>query len=280
MLFSVFAFLSGWFLSRSSAPDQNCSEAVPPQDTPQKESGHGKTDSSIVAQIPPTPCQHNHSDRRKDDTPAWEKAAIISVAIGTIGLLAVNIFQMQATQDAAIAAARAADIAKDALHISQRAYVSDGAPSINFPTKSITVPLINGGHMPSGEVEVVIHEATINTPTPTTVTNLRNANEKHWGRYNFKSIPASGYPIAIAIPVPLMSEVALNSGLQLVVVAGSITYTDGFPDTSQQKWEFCERTRYQITMKRMLIGPCDPGENLLRQLEAIDGFPNNPEPYN
>ena len=76
-----------------------------------------------------------------------------------------------------------------------------------------------------------------------------------------------------------MSETKLNAGLQQIIVAGSIVYEDGFQDTPQQRWPFCEHTVYQTAMKRIFITPCDP-EEILPKIEALDGYPNNPEPSN
>jgi hypothetical protein len=143
--------------------------------------------------------------------------------------------------------------------------------------KSISMPILNSGHIPSGPVEVIIHEATVSTNIPATVIDLRGAGEHHWGRYNFQSIPL-GWPLNIAIPAPQMSALYLNSGRQTIIIAGFITYNDGFPATPQQQWFFCQRTTYQTVMKQLLVGPCNPGDDTLHKLELIDGYPNNPEP--
>ena len=212
----------------------------------------------------------------------WTRAAVIAASIyaGIAGLTWWEIYkQYTKIEESADAAKRAADTARDALHISERAYLADGAPSINFPTKSVTIPFPNSGHIPSGAVQIVIHEATINVATPTAADiDLRTAIERHWGRYNFQSIPpAPVYPIAVAVPVPQMSEALLDSGRQTILLAGFIAYNDGFPDTTQQQWFFCQRTSFQNVMNRFFIGPCKPGDDTLRKLEMLDGYPNNPE---
>jgi len=231
--------------------------------------------------ISPSPPTETHCQITcKTEKSFWDNVKTGAEILGIV-LLGIytgyTIKMYYANKEAADAAKSAAETAKDALHISQRAYLTDGASSINFPTKSITIPIINSGHIPSGALEVVVHETTVNIPVPMTGDiDLRAAIERHWGRYKFQSIPP-GWPIAIAIPVPQMSDVYLNSGQQTVILAGFIAYNDGFPGTAEQNWPFCQRTTYQTVMKRFFIGPCRPGDDTLHKLESLDGYPNNPE---
>jgi hypothetical protein len=141
------------------------------------------------------------------------------------------------TNTSAKAAKSAADTAKDTLHISERAYIVDTGTTIDVGSKSMSIPIVNNGHIPSGAVEIVAHEATINTAGPTTALDLRTAVEKHWARHNFTSIPL-GWPLILGIPVPAASKEHLESGTQMIVVAGVITYNDRFSDTPSQQWVF------------------------------------------
>jgi hypothetical protein len=208
-----------------------------------------------------------------------DKGTLVLQGIGLFVLVVYTIFtglMYCSNKKAANAAKSAADTAKDALHITQRAYVTDGPASMDSAKHSIIVPILNNGHIPSGSVEVIIHEATITTDVPTKIIDLKYAGERHWGRYNFPSIPI-GWPLSIAIPVSQMSVPHLNSGRQTIIIAGVITYNDGFPNTPEQQWSICQKTTYQIIMKQMLIGPCKPGDNILHIMESLDGYPNNPE---
>jgi hypothetical protein len=240
-----------------------------------------KTDiprASTVLALPPakTDCQITC----KAEKDWWDKFKFGAEILGIILLAVYTAFTIKmycANKAAADAAKSAADTAKNALHISERAYITDGAANIDATKKAINLPILNGGHIPSGPVEVIIHETTVTTSVPTTTVDLKGAGERHWGRYNFQSIPL-GWPLAITIPAPQISASFLTSGRQMVIVAGFITYNDGFPDTPQQQWFFCQKTTYQTTMKQLLIGPCNPNENTLRIMESLDGYPNNPEP--
>jgi len=232
------------------------------------------------APVPPPPPQNNCEitvSTRRDWIDWW---TLRMEGFGLFVLIVYTVFtglMWCANKKSADAAKSAADTARDALHISERAYIVDGGASIDISTKSLTIPFVNSGHVPSGAVEIITHEATINAAGPTTSVDLRMAVEKHWGRYNFRSIP-QGWPLSLAIPVPQVSKEYLETGRQIVIVAGFVTYNDGFPDTPQQQWSFCTRTSYQTIMKRSLIGPCKPEDDTLHKLELLDGYPNNPEP--
>lgn len=69
--------------------------------------------------------------------------------------------QASATANAAGAARDAANTAEKALHTTERAYVVTGAPVLNASTKIVAMTVINAGHIPSGKVRIVVHEATI-----------------------------------------------------------------------------------------------------------------------
>jgi hypothetical protein len=177
------------------------------------------------------------------------------------------------------AAKSAADTAREALHVSERAYIVDAAPELGV--KSITLSFVNTGHIPSGKVSIEAHEATINAATnaatPAATLDLRDAVERHWGAYKVQSIFPGTNSLKLAIPVPQLSEDRLNVGLQQIVVAGYLVYSDGFPETPQQTLGFCQHTVYQTVIKHMFITPCDPQE-MIPRLAALDGYPNNPEP--
>ncbi len=68
--------------------------------------------------------------------------------------------QVAVAKSAADAARSAADTAKDTLHVSERAYLTLGTPTNDFQNKRMDVPVFNGGHIPSGPVQIVMHEAT------------------------------------------------------------------------------------------------------------------------
>lgn len=74
-----------------------------------------------------TPEQH-HAERREDDAPFRKKLYEWSVAIGTIGLLIVNVFLLVSTKRAARAAKSAAETADAALKTSQQQFRNEQRP--------------------------------------------------------------------------------------------------------------------------------------------------------
>lgn len=123
ILLSVFAFLSGWSLSRLRTPSDDDGKPVHPEDDTPPESGLGQLESPIAPQIPLTPTQHYQPDRRKDNTPSWKKTAEI-VAIGIAGgLLIINIVALCAARKAANAAKESVELARMNADMDQRAWV-------------------------------------------------------------------------------------------------------------------------------------------------------------
>lgn len=181
--------------------------------------------------------------------------------------------QTAAQQDAADAAKSAANTAKEALHVSERAYVIIQEPIFDFPTKSIKLPLANSGHIPSGKMVATVHEATFNVANFGDLAVFEKADEKYWQHTDWDSIVPGSHQ-SLEVPLSLLNADKVNGGLQFVIVAGTLSYNDGFTGTPQQTWRFCFRNLYQTTMKQSFITYCDPNE-FLPKLEAIDGYPNN-----
>jgi hypothetical protein len=181
--------------------------------------------------------------------------------------------QAVATKQAADAATSAAATAKDTLHISEKAYIVTGATEMDAAKKTVTIPIVNSGHIPSGRVEITVHEATVFSIAPERRTNLRNTVERHWSRNHLDSV-SPGLPMSTLVPVAEIDETKLNGGYQAIFVAGYIVYNDGFPDTPDQRLPFCTHTTYHAAIKQVFWIECDPAE-MVPKLESIDGYPNN-----
>lgn len=184
-------------------------------------------------------------------------------------------------KQSADAAQSAATTANEALHVTERAYLVAGGGNVNFVEKSVTVPLVNLGHIPSGEATVVVHQATYDLPG--VMADLSESMPQNrpiqtaWQRMRFQSIVPGGGQ-GVAIPAPALNADLANRGLQTVIVAGTIRYNDGFPDDPPAAWKFCVRSFYQITMKKQYVISCDP-ERAIPQLERNDGYPNHENPH-
>jgi hypothetical protein len=119
--------LFGVFLSKLKAPSDNptegYSESVHPKDNSRPETALGSLQIPITTQVPPSPAEHYHPDRRKDNTPRWKKwTEIIAVGIAG-GLLIANGFVTVGTWKAAKATKASVDLARKNAHFDQRAWL-------------------------------------------------------------------------------------------------------------------------------------------------------------
>jgi hypothetical protein len=184
--------------------------------------------------------------------------------------------QAGATERAAGAAGSAATTAEEAFHVSERAYVRIEDPRFNFSEKSMTLPLVNTGHMASGTLTSIAHKATFILSSPSDIVTMDHASEISWQHSNFASISPGNHE-SLEIPLPLLEEDKINKGLEMVIIAGSLSFNDGFPDTPLQNWKFCFQSYYHSVMKKNFIGFCNV-EEILPEMEKADGYPNNEHP--
>jgi hypothetical protein len=187
-----------------------------------------------------------------------------------------TVSQYQGTQEsivAANAAKSAANTANDALHISERAYLSTQNPVFNFVTSTIDVSVANSGHIPSGPVETIIFEATYDITVPIDTSNV--PIEAHWRRISLKSIPV-GLQYQFPVTAFSMEKDKIEAGKQQVSIAGTIFYNDGFTGTAQREWPFCVISRFDAKPNRTLLIPCDPTVNI-PILKKTMRYPNHEE---
>jgi hypothetical protein len=184
------------------------------------------------------------------------------LASGTIALAIFSLIQISET--------------RTALHVTERAYVTAGSPTLDPTTKFITFLLNNSGHIPSGKVEIIVHEATTNATIPNAEGNIYNSVEYHWKRHKFSLMPPSTNSFAIKAPVPQFSEdkFTVQGAYQQLIVAGRVSYDDGFPDDGPQTSPFCFGSQYHTMLKQIFLVPCDP-ELVIPKMENHDGYPGN-----
>lgn len=223
-------------------------------------------------------CGEKDRTRHDDKVLQWTKIMTGVVVTYTVLTGFITCSSINSAKQAAIsadAARRAATIANETLHLSERAYVVFGTPHIDTTKKDILVQFVNTGHIPSGPVSVTAHEATFNVEKPGAKTQFFRAIEKSWQTLKFSSV-SPGIPMGIVEPTPAMSPKRMSAGLQGVVVAGNFSYTDGFPHTPVQKGSFCVQTRYQLVSKEVYLSPCD-ATYIIPQMVAVDGYPKHDE---
>ena len=179
---------------------------------------------------------------------------------------------MYFTSTAADAAKSAAITASKTLHISERAYLTADNVQLNSSTGVVTIFFNNSGRMPSGEVEIILHNATFNAEANEFPTST-NMVDKSWKRHRPASF-APGPRVDLAIPIKQYSRTRMEKGRQIIMLAGRIIYNDGFPDDPRQEWPFCFQTTFHFIVNQLLWYPCD-ARLTLPDLEKLDGYPNN-----
>jgi len=211
---------------------------------------------------------------RRDKNRFYIEIATLAIVAIYAALTAVQSCQAIKSADAAKSAA---DTARDALHVSERAYINIATPKIDAAQGLFYLPIQNTGHIPSGIAQIIVHEATFNAPA-INPEDISSAAEKHWKKQDFISI-APGMPLQINVLLPAASAQKLIDGQQIVIVAGSISANDGFPDTPQRNGLFCWFSISHLNPKELNVMPCDP-KVFVPQLEKIDGYPNGEQQYN
>jgi hypothetical protein len=184
--------------------------------------------------------------------------------------------QAKGTQRSANAAKSAAVTADKVLHVSERAYVVAGQPTIDIETKYITLPIENSGRIPSGKVRAIIHEVTIDGVNPAAVLSVKYpVTEAHWKHQEMESVPVTtNQTMSFTIFVPAINVKYLNDGREQIFIVGVITYSDGFPDDTEQRWPFCYGSALLSQSKHLIWGVCDSNLYLPQAIEQ-DHYPNN-----
>ena len=221
-------------------------------------------------QIPEAIERETREDRKKQyKVQVWLAISTSLAFIAAAIYAGIAALQWKEMMRAANAAASAAETAKETLHTSERAYIMNEAPELDPAKKAINVLFVNTGRIPSGEVEIVTHEATFNS-IDTAPVPLNAAVERHWKRHKIPFI-SPAHPFGLLIPIPSMDLEKLNTGHQKIEVVGFISYNDGFPKTDQQLWLFCEETVYHAVAKQIYMVPCDAFDHLPK-FESLDGY--------
>lgn len=186
--------------------------------------------------------------------------------------------QTAAAQVAANAAKDAAQTAKDALHISERAYLSFGVPRNEFQNHVINVPVINSGHIPSGAVTFTVHEVTF-IPQPVAevdgfTIDSRYIVERHWGDLKIEKLP-QGSPLDVGVTLPKADANLLVQGKEAVAFFIDVIYNDGF-EGKTDTWSMCAQPTFDSSaggkLKDMI--PCTNQSYMRSVLLRVDEYPS------
>jgi hypothetical protein len=170
------------------------------------------------------------------------------------------------------AAKSASDIAKDTLHVSERAYIVTGAASFDPKTRLASFPITNIGHIPSGDIEITFRVLAQNASQRRTISNTFEGYR--WQKSRLPSL-AQGVPMTFSQGIPNLDETRVNNGTQKLIATGFIMYNDGFPNSPLQRRNFCAETIWNLDLKKTITTPCDDPSGYLSQIEKLDGYPKN-----
>jgi hypothetical protein len=183
---------------------------------------------------------------------------------------------------AALAAINAADAmreqvnqAKEALHVSERAYLALESPIWDMADKICTMAVDNNGRLPSGKTMIFIHEATLHLDP---LSPRQIIEESHWHHETVATVQTGTRLFAVGIRTPKLELWPIQNNYQSIVIAGTISYVDGFHDDPAQHWDFCWQTRYNELYKTVTSIPCDP-DTILPEMISKDGYPNKESSY-
>ena len=207
------------------------------------------------------------SDTRENRREKVEKATLGFVAL--VALL--NLVQTCSSVRSADAARRAADIAKDTLRISQRAYIGAGDPSVLYDPMEMRFQVRNSGHIPTGKVTVITHRAIFFTADPKARSLPFRPVENGWGSSVKRSVmPDSSFEDVS--PFRLFDKDQFLAGNQILILAGTLEYNDGFPEDGAQQTNFCFQSQRYAASGEHLIVDCDADE-IIAKLTLFDRYP-------
>jgi hypothetical protein len=152
-----------------------------------------------------------------------------------------------------------------------------GSPTDDFQNGRILIPVLNGGHIPSGRVTIVFHEVTARVDDINArMIPLDAIVERHWRITTYPSIPVipNGNIYNVEVHIPKVVQEDLKSGKQAFMIAATMTYNDGFPNSPDQSWIFCDTSSYTQATKFFLMRPCDDPFTILQALTTVDRYPD------
>jgi hypothetical protein len=149
-----------------------------------------------------------------------------------------------------------------------------GKPSLSKPITSFTFPIENIGRIPSGTVEVLVHEVTYTVSTGLLTDAPINASEKHWSEIDVQTVTPGSAEFFVNVGLPGIVTDRIDSGQQMFEIAGTISYSDGFPSTPQSVYKFCLFSQFMSDIKTLHLVPCNP-EIIIPRLKQIEEYPAN-----
>jgi hypothetical protein len=183
----------------------------------------------------------------------------------------------KASQQAAAAATFSANTAKQALHISERAYIAMSSADLTELTQHrIQLQFTNIGHIPSRQMVVVVYRTSTRAKqVPGGIIWVADGTEKGWHRTVYDRVFPTA-PVYLTVMFPSVPPESIMNGARELIVAGTFSYDDGFPDDPLASEDFCFRTFADTDKKQIIAVPCEP-KRVIPMMQKLTGYPNNEE---
>jgi hypothetical protein len=224
-----------------------------------KISGKINVSGEIEANIPKSVIEQ-YKAARQENTPRDNARFFVEcITLGFVMLVAVfgGIQTCQSVRSSS-AAVSAADTAKDALHISERAYIAALPPELDVPHKLLTLSFVNNGHIPTGRAQATLFAITHPGSTP----------EGHWSKTEYSEIQprGEGQEAQLTLGLEALDINQFSAGRQIVTVAGTIAYDDGFKTI--QTTDICYHSLFVQVSNKFEWVPCAPAIDMINKIKT------------
>ena len=162
--------------------------------------------------------------------------------------------------------------AKEALHISERAYLTVDIQGIDYAARRAKILITNTGHIPPGRVKTTVHEATVaRSPVEEPPYRALPTEEMHWTEDVTDNF--STKDLAVVVRIPMLNKDRIENRKQKVFIVGQTVYNDGFPKTTDKITPFCFTTDVRSVPGTVVWYPCDwkTEVNISKKLDLYPG---------
>jgi hypothetical protein len=180
--------------------------------------------------------------------------------------------QTSAQREASGASLSSANTAKEALHVSERAYLVREKVEAEVDHKVITASVENAGHIPTGDIHVVTHLAVVEQVALAPEGRVRIL-EADRTESDLPSFPP-GIPQKVYFTPQTFDVDRYRMGIQTLVVILTVTYNDGFPDEPDRTLKICAQSDYHPQINMTDFVAC----NFNASLEKLTKWESDPNP--
>jgi hypothetical protein len=151
------------------------------------------------------------------------------------------------------AAKSAADTANKALHISERAYISNSLPALKLEKRTVEWDIVNTGHIPCKRGDLSTQSIVMNRANRT---SPWHTDECHVHRTVDIKIASGTVNARDIVLLRTMSKEAIEDGVQKLIIVGAFSYNDGFDEDPTETTPICFESVYYSGVKQIDMSSC------------------------